>query len=597
MTASALRGLEPLSSPLEEQQLRALNHALTGLSPVQLAWVSGYLAGVGGLAPPAAADAQQAVPTLTVLYGSQTGNARRVAESLGQQAAGRGLAAQVVSMGDYKPRELVRERFVLIVLSTQGEGEPPESARELHGFVHGKRAPDLSELRYAVLGLGDSSYEHFCRAAQELDRRLSELGAQRVLPRECCDVDFEGPADAWAGRALDKAAELVPTKSADVLTLPGVHLVPLNRHDRDNPYPAALIERRRLTTDDAVGDVRHLAFAVDPHQMRYTPGDALGVWFRNDPALVEQVLRATGLDADAVVTLGEDALSLVDALLERLELTQLHPTVAHAWSQLSGDRRLKDLAADKARLRAYAAQHQPIDLLTEFPGRPEPADLASALRALQPRLYSIASSQAELEDEVHLTVSVVRFHAHGRDHLGGASGFLAERLAEDATTGVYVTENPEFRLPEDGATPIIMVGAGTGVAPYRAFLQQRAAGGATGPNWLVLGNRHFRRDFLYQLDWQAWRKAGLLHRASLAFSRDGADKVYVQQRLREQAADVYRWLAEGAHLYVCGAIAMGQAVHQALLDVAAQGGGLNAEAAREFVDGLRGAGRYHRDLY
>jgi sulfite reductase (NADPH) flavoprotein alpha-component len=597
MTALALKGLDPMSSPLDAPQLQALNDALTGLSPAQLAWVSGYLAGLGGLALPAAANAPEARPTLSVLYGSQTGNARRVAESLSAQAMARGLAVRMVSMGDYKPRQLARERFVLIVISTHGEGEPPESARDFHAFVHGKRAPALGELRYAVLGLGDSSYEHFCRTAQELDQRLSELGAQRVLPSECCDVDFAGPADAWTGRALDIMVEQLPAKRAEVVALPGVHLVRANRHDRDNPYRAALLDQRRLTTDDAVSDVRHLAFAADPQQLRYTPGDALGVWFRNDPALVEQVLGTTGVDADAAVTVDGTELRLADALLERLELTQLHPRMVQAWSQLTRDSRLQDLVADKALLRAYAAAHQPMDLLADFPARPQPADMAAALQPLQPRLYSIASSQAECPDEVHLTVAVVRFHARGRDHLGGASGFLAERLGVDATASVYLVENPAFRLPEDGETPVIMVGAGTGIAPYRAFLQQRAADGATGRNWLVFGNRNFRRDFLYQLDWQAWRKAGLVHRVSLAFSRDRAERVYVQQRLCAQAAELYRWLAEGAHLYVCGSTAMGQAVHQALLEVAAGGGGLDEEAASTFVDGLRGAGRYHRDLY
>jgi sulfite reductase (NADPH) flavoprotein alpha-component len=306
---------------------------------------------------------------------------------------------------------------------------------------------------------------------------------------------------------------------------------------------------------------------------------------------------ATGLDAGATVTLGEDQLSLGQALTERLELTQLHPKVVQAWARVSRDPRLEDLIEDPARLRSYAGERQPIDLLTEFPARPDSGGLSSALQALQPRLYSIASSPTEYDDEIHLTVSVVRFPARGHDRLGGASGFLAERLPEEDTAGVYVVENPAFRLPADGATPVIMVGAGTGIAPYRGFLQQRAADGATGRNWLVFGNRHFHRDFLYQLDWQAWRKAGLLHRASLAFSRDREERVYVQQRLREQAAELYRWLADGAHLYVCGATAMGRGVHDALLDVAARGGGLGEDGARDFVDGLLTSGRYHRDLY
>lgn len=599
MTAPALSGRQPLGSPLNSQQLQVLTQALAGLNPGQLAWVSGYLAGVAGLAAPAVAASAQPAAAVTVLYGSQTGNAQRVAEALGSQAAARGLALQAVSMADYQPRELARARLVLIVISTQGEGEPPESARELHAFLHGKRAPRLDDLRFGVLGLGDSSYEHFCRAAQDFDQRLAALGAQRVLARECCDLDFDGPAQRWTHQALDAVAALapVPTRTAAVVTLPGVHLAPQPRYDRANPYPASLIGQRRLTTDAAIADVRHLAFAVEPQQFRYAPGDALGVNFRNDPLLVEQVLDATGLDAAVVVSLGGERLNLGQALLERLELTQLHPQVVQSWAQLCHDPRLDALVNDRSRLRGYAGGRQLIDLLTDFPAMPEPAAFAAALHVLQPRLYSIACSQAEFADEVHLAVSVVRFEAHGRTHLGGASGFLAERLAEDATTGLYLVENREFRLPQDQSTPVIMIGAGTGIAPYRAFLQQRAADGATGHNWLVFGNRHFHRDFLYQLDWQTWRKAGLLHRTSLAFSREGTGQVYVQQRLREEAAELYRWLAEGAHLYVCGAIAMGQAVHAALLEVAARSGGLDPEAAEEFIEGLRSAGRYHRDLY
>lgn len=599
MTALAPSGPKPLVSPLEEHQLDALNRALADLSPGQLAWVSGYLAGVGGLGLPGAlkATSPQIDSNLTILYGSQTGNVRHLAESLGRLANERGFAARVISMHEYKPRDLVRERLLLILVSTQGEGEPPETARELHEFLHSRRALRLAELKYSVLGLGDSSYEHFCRAARDFDERLSELGATRLLDRECCDLDYEQPAGVWSRRTLDKAAELLPTKTAAVLTWPGPRAERPTRHDRKHPYPARLIEQRRLTTDEAVVDVRHLSLAINPQRLSYAPGDALGVRFRNDPKLVDQVLEATGLDAAERISLGNEEWTLGAALLERLELAQLHPKLVHAWSSISDDHRLKEVIVDQAKLRAFAAERHLIDLVTDFPTRPSAAELAAALQPMQPRLYSIGCSQAEFGDEVQLAVALVRFQAHGREHLGGASGFLSERLSLDEEVGVYVVENPGFRLPQDGETPIIMVGAGTGIAPYRAFLQQRAADGAKGGNWLVFGNRHFHRDFLYQLDWQAWRKAGLLSKTSLAFSRDGATRLYVQQRLREEAAAVYRWLVEGAHLYVCGATAMGQAVHAALLEVAVRGGGLSREAAPDFIESLGREGRYHRDLY
>ncbi len=598
----ALSQINALTSPVNEHQLRALQVALKDMSPTQIAWVSGYLAGLGGRSLPAPAE-PKAVETITILYGSQTGNAKAVAEQLGSQAIGQGMDARVISMGDFSPRKLTKERWVLLVVSTHGEGEPPDSAYALHSFVQDQGAARLEQLRYAVLGLGDSSYEHFCRTAVDFDRRLAELGAQRILPLQCCDLDYRPDTERWSTDALDRLNALAPRKASNVVAMPGLRAHQeqsrnqARPYDKDNPYPATLLENRRITTRDAVADVRHLALAIDPDALQYRPGDALGVWVKNDPALADAILAGVGLDGETPVRQGDEELDLRHALIERLELTQLHPTTVRAWSELTDAPELKALAADGARLRAYSGEHQLIDLISEQPARIEAPALVAMLRPLQPRLYSIASSQAEYEDEVHLTVSVVRYQAHGRDHLGAASGFLSERLAREAPVRVYVAENDAFRLPDDGDTPLIMIGAGTGVAPYRAFLQQRAANGDRGRNWLVFGNRHFHRDFLYQLDWQAQRKAGRLDRVSLAFSRDGAQKLYVQQRLREEGREILRWLDAGAHLYVCGATAMGQAVDRALVDIFTTEAGLDPDAAQASVDTLRREARYHRDLY
>jgi len=597
----ALAHLEPLTSPLDQRQLQALQTALKDMSPNQIAWVSGYLAGLGAVEPAPSAPPKPGI-VLSILYGSQTGNARAVAEQLGERARHQGIEAQVLSMGDYNARKLAKERWVLVVVSTHGEGEPPETAYALHAFLHGERAPRLESLRFAVLGLGDSSYEHFCQTAVDFDRRLDELGALRLLPLQTCDLDYQSAAADWSAKALDALAEqdggeLATRRRDNVVPLPGRRLAEASAYGKDNPWPATLLENRRITSEDAIADVRHLALAVDPGALRYRPGDALGVWPRNDPALVAAVLAALDLDGDAGVELEGAELSLRQALSERLELTQLHPKTLQAWAEHTADPVLRGLAADTARARAFVAEHQFIDLVAAYPARVEARALAASLRPLQPRLYSIASCQDETEDEVHLTLSVLRYEAHGRSHLGAASGFLAARLDPDERVGVYVAENQAFRLPQDGATPIVMVGAGTGVAPYRAFLQQRALDGDTGRNWLVFGNRHFHRDFLYQLDWQAQRRAGRLARVSLAFSRDPGAGVYVQQRLRSEGRELYRWLSEGAHLYVCGATAMGQAVHETLLGIVRDEGGLNPDAAAEYVDNLRREARYHRDLY
>ncbi|WP_296804947.1 assimilatory sulfite reductase (NADPH) flavoprotein subunit [Thiocapsa sp.] len=598
----ALSQLNALTSPVDDHQLRALQVALKDMSPTQIAWVSGYLAGIGGRGPTAPAE-PKAVETITILYGSQTGNAKAVAEQLGSQALGQGMDVRVISMGDFSPRKLTKERWVLLVVSTHGEGEPPESAFALHAFVQDQGAVRLEQLRYAVLGLGDSSYEHFCRTAVDFDRRLAELGAQRILPLQCCDLDYRPDTERWSTDALNRLNAIAPRRAGNVVAMPGLRSHQeqsqnqARPYDKDNPYPATLLENRRITTPDAVADVRHLALAIDPGALHYRPGDALGVWVKNDPALADAILAGVGLEGETRIRLGDEEIDLRRALIERLELTQLHPTTVRAWSERSCTPELKALATDAATLRAYSGERQLIDLVSDHPAPIDAPALVALLRPLQPRLYSIASSQAEYEDEVHLTVSVVRYQAHGRDHLGAASGFLSERLGRNEAVRVYLAENDAFRLPDDGNTPLIMIGSGTGVAPYRAFLQQRAANGDGGRNWLIFGNRHFHRDFLYQLDWQAHRKAGRLDRVSLAFSRDGAQKLYVQQRLREEGMEILRWIDAGAHLYVCGATVMGQAVDRALVDIFTTEAGLDPDAAQACVDTLRREARYHRDLY
>ncbi len=596
--------LNSLTSPLDDRQLAQLQAVLADLSPLQLAWVSGYLAASSGLTvaanqAPGTERVQEPGPTLTILYGSQTGNARAVAESLAGLARGRGIEPRLSSMADYRSRDLARERLLLVVVSTQGEGEPPESARELHAFLHGKRAPRLDGLHYGVLGLGDSSYEYFCQTAKDFAGRLEALGGKPLLDPQYCDVDFQKAATAWSQSALEQSAEFLGQREAQIIQLPGTRPAPATvpKPRTDAPLAAVLLENRPLTTADAVGEARHLALAIEPSALKYTPGDALGVWFHNDPALVDRVLAATGLDGDQAVTLDDQATELRAALSSRLELTQLHPTVVKGWASLTGSKELAALCEDAARLREYAAGRQFIDLIAEYPGRPEAADLAGALLPLRPRLYSIASSQTETPDEVHLTVALLSYQAGGEERLGGASGFLIRRLAEDDQIRVHLAENPTFRLPADSDAPVIMVAAGTGVAPFRAFLQQRAAQGDRGRNWLIFGNRHFRRDFLYQLDWQAHRKAGLLSRANVAFSRDQADKRYVQHRLLEQGRDLYAWLQEGAYLYCCGSNAMGRAVHEALLALIARAAGVDPEGAEERIETLRREGRYLRDLY
>ncbi len=580
--------------PLDGLQLTRLQQAVEGLNSEQLAWASGYLAGLGAVQPAPERAANEA-PVLTILYATQGGNARGVAESLAASASARGLAPRLVSADQYRPRDLVKERLLAVVISTQGEGEPPESAHELFKYLKGNKPPRLDGLHYAVFGLGDSSYEFFNQAGRQLDALLQGAGAHALQERVDADVDFQSLTASWQEQLLKAVEKRQPADQARIIPLQRTPSVV--RHDQTHPYQAELLERRRITGSNAVSEVYHLALEVDAEAIRYRPGDALGLFFRNDPALVEEILALSGLPGEAEVSLGGGSLTLAQALAERLELTQLHPRVVKDWASLSGDAGLAALAEDAEALRRFARERQFIDLLQAHPAEPDAQRLVELLHNQQPRLYSIASSQAAYEDEIHLTVSTLGYRAHGRDHLGGASGYLGRRIAEGDRLGVYVAENPGFRLPQAGDTPVIMVGAGTGIAPYRAFLQERQVLGSSGRNWLVFGNRHFHRDFLYQTEWLDYRKQGLLDRISLAFSRDQGDRSYVQACLHKEGAEFYRWLQEGAHLYVCGGIAMEQAVRQSLLEIVCAQGGLDAQSAEAFIESLREQGRYQRDVY
>jgi sulfite reductase (NADPH) flavoprotein alpha-component len=590
----AIKTMDELPShPLDNLQLTRLQQAVEGLNHQQLAWASGYLAGLGAMQPGVKEAASQ-VSTMTILYATQGGNARSVAESLAENAKAQGFAPRLVSSDSYRPRDLSKERLLVAVISTQGEGEPPESAHELFQYLQSNKPSQLTNLRYAIFGLGDSSYEHFCEAGKTLDRLLKARGARALIERIDADVDFQQLSSTWQERILQSVSTTQHSEQARIIPLPRPETV---RYDRNNPFKAELLERRRITTEDALGEVHHLVLQVDPAAIQYRPGDALGLFFRNDPALIEEVLSHTGLAGETRVFQGEAELTLVEALTEKLELTQLHPNVVRAWASLADNADLSSISQDGEKLRNFLRDRQFIDLLIDYPMEVTGQALVELLHAQQPRLYSIASSQRACEDEIHLSVSALRWQSHEREYLGGASGYLTQGITEGDPLGVYVVENPSFKLPESADTPIIMVGAGTGIAPYRAFLQEREALGSRGDNWLVFGNRHFHRDFLYQTDWLKYRKSGLLKRISLAFSRDSGEHTYVQTRLFEERSELYRWLQEGAHLYVCGGVEMEQDVRQSLLAIVQDQGGQDEQSAAEYIESLRQQGRYQRDVY
>ena len=576
-----------------------LSAALETLSPLQLAWLSGYCwaraEGTGAAMPATTAAPDTAEPAppplaVTVLSASQTGHAREVADKLHAALAEQGINAKRISAADYKPKTIAEEQVLLLVTSTQGEGEPPEEAVSLHRLLFGKKAPQLPALRFAVCGLGDSSYPDFCQAGKDFDARLAELGGERLAPREDCDVEYAATAAAWIARIVPLIGALQPAASGNTSA---VAPTPAATYDRDHPFSAPLLARQKITGRNSTKDVRHIELDLAGSGIHYQAGDALGVWCENDPARVDAILAALQLDGATPIA----GKTLRDVLIHEREISQNTPQFVQGYAALA---KSADLDAEIATHGAapYAA-NTPLDaIVARYPAAITAEQLLTLLRPLTPRLYSIASAPEEVGEEVHLTVGVLHYEHDGKAYSGAASGYLGERLPEDGAARVFVEPNPNFRLPDDSQAAIIMIGNGTGIAPFRAFMQARVAREAPGKNWLVFGNPHFTEDFLYQTEWQGWQKDGFLHRYSLAWSRDQAEKVYVQDKLREEAASVWQWLKDGAYVYVCGdAARMAKDVERALLGIIAGEGGMDADAAADYLDELRQARRYQRDVY
>ncbi|EAN2368627.1 NADPH-dependent assimilatory sulfite reductase flavoprotein subunit [Salmonella enterica] len=597
-TPAPLTGLLPLNP----EQLARLQAATTDLTPEQLAWVSGYFWGVlnprsGAVAVTPAPEGK--MPGVTLISASQTGNARRVAEALRDDLLAANLNVTLVNAGDYKFKQIASEKRLVIVTSTQGEGEPPEEAVALHKFLFSKKAPKLENTAFAVFSLGDTSYEFFCQAGKDFDNKLAELGGERLLDRVDADVEYQAAASEWRARVVDvlksRAPVAAPSQSVATGAVNDIHTSP---YTKDAPLTATLAVNQKITGRDSEKDVRHIEIDLGDSGLRYQPGDALGVWYQNDPALVKEIVELLWLKGDEPVTVDGKTLPLAEALEWHFELMVNTANIVENYATLTRSESLLPLVGDKAQLQHYAATTPIVDMVRFSPAQLDAEALIGLLRPLTPRLYSIASSQAETENEVHVTVGVVRYDIEGRARAGGASSFLADRVEEEGEVRVFIEHNDNFRLPANPETPVIMIGPGTGIAPFRAFMQQRAAEGAEGKNWLFFGNPHFTEDFLYQVEWQRYVKEGVLNRIDLAWSRDQKEKIYVQDKLREQGAELWRWINDGAHIYVCGdARRMAADVEKALLEVIAEFGAMDIEAADEFLSELRVERRYQRDVY
>ncbi|MEJ2297854.1 MAG: assimilatory sulfite reductase (NADPH) flavoprotein subunit [Woeseiaceae bacterium] len=588
--------------PLDEKQNARLRDAVTGLTAAQLQWVSGYAAGLaaatGAAAEPSLVPAAEPGSGLTILYGTQTGNAEGIAGELARQAEDRGYTTRTLSLADFKPSALAREKLVVFIVSTHGEGDPPDDAELFHEYLLSDRAKRLSGLRYSVLALGDSSYVNFCQTGREFDARLAALGAERFAALVECDLDFDAASAAWSTRVIDQLPRYLDADRA--APVPRLHAVSTTKtYDRKNPYRAEVLVNQRITGATSSKDVRHLELSIAGSGLSYEPGDALAVLTDNPPQLVAELIDAARLDPEEEVEIDGERSVLGDALRDQLEITTLNLGFLRGWAEHTGHEALGSIiaGAEPDLLRDFLGSHQVIDIVRRYPAPVSAAEFAGMLRALGPRSYSIASSPSANPDEVHLTVAAVRYEAFGREHWGAASTMLADRLVPGESVSVYVEKNPRFRLP-DPDVPVVMIGPGTGVAPFRAFVEERAEQQATGGNWLFFGDRSFADDFLYQLEWQRHLKRGHLDRLDVAFSRDWHKKVYVQDRLREQGAELFRWIERGAAIYVCGdAARMAPDVETALLGILAEFGGTDRDAAAMHLRELRRSGRYQRDVY
>lgn len=590
----------PDSAPFSQDQKTSLSALLASLDPAQAGWLSGFLAGATqGGATAVATSAPVSLP-VTLLYGTESGNAETLAAENMQALKSMGYEPKMVNMADADVGILKDINHLLVLVSTWGDGDPPDSVGPFYDALLSEAAPKLDHLSYSVCALGDTSYEKFCQCGKDFDKRLGDLGAARLVDRVDCDVDYDEAHATWFKAVvaeLDKIRGAAAPATAAVIAPPA----PQVEYGKKNPFPSPVKAKVLLNGKGSNKETWHIELGLEGSGMTYEVGDALGLVARNAPDVVGSILDATGFDPQAKVKIKEDDLTLGEALESRLDVTGLTSVVLNKYNALAESAALTKLLdpANKKELSEFLWGRQIIDILGTSPVQGmKPQDLVGILRKLPPRLYSIASSLKAHPNEVHLTIAAVRYQAHGRERKGVASTFVADMIGEGDQVPVFVSPNKHFKLPRSGDTPIIMIGPGTGVAPFRAFVEERSVNGDKGKSWLFFGDQHYTFDFMYQLEWQQHLKSGALTRLDVAFSRDQKEKVYVQHRMLDRAQDLWAWLEEGAHFYVCGdANRMAHDVHEALLEIIMSAGRLKRDAAEAYVEDLKKSKRYQRDVY
>lgn len=604
-------------SPLTKNQISVAEQLLSSLNDEQLLWFNGYITGISkanemfleiiknrtlqnnGETINVSNDSVTSEKSLKVLYGTQSGNSEFVAENIIAFARNENVPAQIKNLSNYNSREFKKEEFVIIVISTQGEGEPPIDAEAFYKTIMSDKMPRLENLNYGIIALGDSSYRYFCKIGIDLDKRLESLGAKRIHDLIKCDIDFETPTKLWISEVIPKFKSIIPQSTVKVKSAINTdHFQEQSKFNKRNPFQAEIIDRIKLNGRGSSKENFHVEISLEGSGLSYEPGDSLGVFSKNNSALVDEIISKLKFNADDKVVINESELSLNDALINNFELTILTPIVLENYFKITNNNKLKEFLDNEALLHDYITGRDVLDLISEFPSDISVNQFFSILRKLSPRLYSISSSFKAFPDEVHLTVNAVQFERTNRKREGVCSNFLTQRIKEDDRLSVYVEKNDHFRLPKDSNIPIIMIGPGTGVAPFRAFIQEREYISANGKNWLFFGDQHFTTDFLYQEEWLRYKKNGILTNMDVAFSRDQSQKVYVQHKMYEKSRELFRWIEEGAFIYICGDKKnMATDVKRALYNIISKEGGHTDESASIYFDNLKKSKRLLEDVY
>lgn len=603
------------NSPFDQEQAAQLNQIFQTLTAEQQIWLTGYLTAQQGSVTQTAEAPQQVAEYvlnnesesqtnndrhITVVYGSETGNAQSLAEIFADRLVEHNYTVKLTAMDEIKQKEFKKVEDLFVITATHGEGDPPDNALTFHEFIHSRKAPKLENVRFSVLALGDESYEYFCQTGKDFDAKLLELGAERLADRQDCDLDFDDLAEKW----MNKNIEILNQSRGHGSTVTSTETVQSakeKRYSKSNPYQAEVLENINLNGRGSNKEVRHVELLLDNYGESFEPGDCVVVLPQNEPEIVTLLIETLGWDKDIEIPINDDGdtLPLEKALTEHFEITKLTKPLLQKAAELFGNTELLSQIDNAEWIQQYVDGRDVIDLLTEFPtSELKPETFYKLLRKLPAREYSIASSYEATPDEVHITVGAVRYEAHERTRKGVCSVQLAERIQPGDTLPIYLKKNPNFKFPFDEETPVIMIGPGTGVAPFRSYMQEREELGLSGNTWLFFGEQHFTTDFLYQTEWQAWLKDETLAKLDLAFSRDTEEKIYVQHRIAQQSELFYEWLQDGAAIYVCGDEKhMAKDVHDTIRSVIEQEGDMSETDAEAYLTQMKQEKRYQRDVY